>query len=246
VGDFLGTGATFWADFNLLAHIAMGLALIGGMFLARARHYTAHKYVQSSVILLNLPLIALIMYPSFRDQVEPELPGHLGTAFYAVATTHAAVGVVAELLGLYIITAAGTKLLPGRLRFKNFKPWMRSMLVLWWIAIFLGAAVYYIWYMAPSTKVKGQAGAHGAHAFTILLSDFKFTPKMVTVGPGTTVTWMVTQGTHTVTSDTNVFGSGILNPGQKFRHTFPRPGVFKYHCQFHVGIGMRGEIVVRP
>jgi plastocyanin/uncharacterized membrane protein YozB (DUF420 family) len=245
LGDFLGTGATFAADFNLVAHVVMGLTLIVGMVLARRKLYTAHKYVQSSVVLLNLPLVALIMFPSFRNQVEPEIPGHLGTAFYAVATTHAVVGVVAQLLGLYIITVAGTKLLPERLRFNNFKPWMRTMLVLWWALVLLGIGTYYVWYVAPSSKVKAHAGANGAHGFVVTLKNFQFTPKTATVSPGTTVTWIDTQGMHTVHSDTNVFSSPILTAGKKFRFTFKRPGTFKYHCDFHVGIGMRAEIVVK-
>lgn len=242
---FLGTGATFWADFNLLAHIAMGLILIAGAVLARRKLYNAHKYVQASIVLLNLPLIALIMLPSFRDQVEPQIPGGLDRAYYAVASAHAAVGIVAQLLGLYIITAAGTNLLPQQLRFQNFKPWMRTMLGLWWAVVLLGIGTYYVWYMAPSSKVKAHAGAHGKHSFTVTLSDFKFTPKVATVSPGTTVTWVDTQGTHTVHSDTNLFRSPILQAGKKFHFTFKHPGTFKYHCDFHVGIGMRAEIVVR-
>jgi uncharacterized membrane protein YozB (DUF420 family) len=124
----------------------MGVALLFGMLLARRRHFRAHKYCQSAVLLLNLPLIAFIMFPSFRDNVQPQLPGSLGDRFYAVATVHAVIGAIAQVLGLYIILVAGTKLVPRRLRFRRYKPWMRTELVLWWIVILAGVGVYSVWY----------------------------------------------------------------------------------------------------
>lgn len=144
---FLGSGATFGADFNLVAHVIMGLVLIGGAVLARRRLYTAHKYVQSSVILLNLPLIALIMLPSFRSQVEPGIPGSLNVAYYAIASAHAAAGVIAQALGIYVIVAAGTNLVPSRVRLTNYKVWMRTLLVLWWAVVLLGIGTYFVWYV---------------------------------------------------------------------------------------------------
>ena len=66
---FLGTGATFWADLNLVIQIAMGVALLVGMALARRQHFRAHMVCQSSVMLLNLVLICVIMLPAFRRQV---------------------------------------------------------------------------------------------------------------------------------------------------------------------------------
>lgn len=245
MGDFLGTGGTFAADFNLLAQIVLGLTLLGGMVLARRKHYRAHQYVQTSVVVLNLFLIAFIMDPAFRNQVEPEIPAHLGMAYYLMATVHATVGVIAEALGLYVVLAAGTKLLPQRLRFTNFKLWMRSLLVIWWVALLLGLGTYYVWYLAPSTKVNAHAGSHGAHAFTVLLSDYVFTPKKVTVAAGTKVTWVDTQGTHQVVSNTNAFSSPVLNAGNRYSFIFERAGTYNYQCAFHGGIGMVGEIVVR-
>src|SRR2546425_10114610 len=99
---FLGTGATLNADLNLLVQLTMGVALLVGMFLARRNRFTAHGICQATVMLLNLAMIGLIMWPSFRG-VIPQLPAGLGERYYAVATAHAALGIVAELLGLYIV-----------------------------------------------------------------------------------------------------------------------------------------------
>jgi uncharacterized membrane protein YozB (DUF420 family) len=145
MSGFLGTGASFEADLNLALQLSMAAALGVGMGLARRKHYRAHAVCQSAVVLLNLVLIARIMLPSFRDGVLPGLPAGLAKPYYSIATLHAAAGGVAQLLGLYIIIAAGTKLLPERLRFRNYKRWMRTELALWWIVVVLGAATYYVW-----------------------------------------------------------------------------------------------------
>ncbi len=38
---------------------------------------------------------------------------------------------------------------------------------------------------------------------------------------------------HTVTSDTGLWDSGTLLPGQKFERVFSQAGGFKYHCKLH-------------
>src|ERR1700755_1009633 len=143
---FLGTSAPVSADIALIIEVTMALALLLGMLLARRQYYRAHAWCQSGVVRLNLFVIALIMAPSFRSQVAPKIPAHLGRPLYAVATAHAAVGCIAELLGIYIVLAAGTTILPVRLRLARYKPLMRTALLIWWIALLLGLATYTRWY----------------------------------------------------------------------------------------------------
>jgi uncharacterized membrane protein YozB (DUF420 family) len=145
MGGFLGTGAPFKADVNLVIQILMGLTLLVGMFLARQGNYRAHAFCQTGVALLNLILIGLIMLPSFRLGVLPGLPHRLGKPYYSIATLHTAMGSIAELLGLYIVLRANTNLLPKALCFQNYKLWMRSTLALWWAVILFGLATYYVW-----------------------------------------------------------------------------------------------------
>jgi hypothetical protein len=139
--------APLYANLTLLLEIAMGVGLIIGALLARRRHFRAHAWCQSLIVLLNLALILLIMIPSFRARVSPKLPLKLGKAFYALATAHAALGTITEIAGLYILLAAGTSLLPERFRITNFKLWMRSLLILWWLVLLLGFATYARWYV---------------------------------------------------------------------------------------------------
>jgi uncharacterized membrane protein YozB (DUF420 family) len=145
---FLGTGASFRSDINLVAQLIMGVTLMAGTVLARRKHFTAHGICQSTVLFLNAVMIGWLMWPSFHQQVLPPLPEHLGERYYAIALIHAVLGSAAELLGLYIAVVAGTNLLPQRLRFQRWKLWMRVELVLWWVVIFTGVAVYQFWYRA--------------------------------------------------------------------------------------------------
>ena len=149
VKGFLGTGATFGADLNLVVQLIMGVALIAGALLARHKRYTAHGICQTTVLLLNLVMIESVMWPSFQQQVKPALSKVLHKWYFEAAAIHAVLGIAAELLGLYIVTVAGTNVLPQWLRFTNWKLWMRTELALWAIVLVSGVGTYCAWYVAP-------------------------------------------------------------------------------------------------
>src|SRR5439155_15724566 len=72
-----------------------------------------------------------------------------------------------------------------------------------------------------------------------------FSPASVTIKPGSTVTWTLSAGSHTVTCES--FNSGTMSTdGQTFTHTFNTAGSFGYYCSFHgtPTTGMRGTVVV--
>jgi uncharacterized membrane protein YozB (DUF420 family) len=146
VEGFLGTHAGYRTDLNLTIQVLMGVALILGAFLARAKRFMAHGICQSAVLVLNLAMICFLMWPSFYLDVLPRLPKRLGKRFYAVAAIHGFLGVLAEIFGLYIALVAGTKILPEGWHFKRWKPWMRVELALWWFVLMMGALTYWIWY----------------------------------------------------------------------------------------------------
>jgi uncharacterized membrane protein YozB (DUF420 family) len=149
---FLGTYASFSADLNLVIQIAMGVALLAGTWLARAKRYRAHGACQAAVLILNLFLIAFVMWPSFHEQIFPRLPKKLSNPHYAIATVHGVLGALAELLGMYILLVAGTDILPKSWRFERWKLWMRIELALWWIVLVTGIASYFIWYVLASRR----------------------------------------------------------------------------------------------
>jgi uncharacterized membrane protein YozB (DUF420 family) len=147
VEGFLGTHAGYGSDLNLTIQIAMGVALIFGAYLARAKRFVTHGICQTTVLVLNLAVICFVMWPSFHSHVLPRLPTRLGKRFYAVATIHGVFGVLAEVLGLYIVLVAGTEILPQKWRFKRLKLWMRIELALWWIVLLMGVVTYWVWFV---------------------------------------------------------------------------------------------------
>jgi len=258
---FLGTGATFTADLNLIVQLAMGAALVTGMFLARRKNYRLHARCQASVVLLNLLMIGLIMAPQFHKQVEPNLRLVTSDRYYTLPFIHAALGTVAEVLGLYVILVAGTEMIPKSLRFDNYKPWMRTTLALWWTVIGLGVATYVVWYAAEhpaeaaQTKPapKGPAAADkqkepaAGDTVQITVENFKFTPKEVTIKAGTTVVWTDKGGKHTVETADGYIKSDALSADKTYSKKFDKPGTYTYYCDFHgdkSGTGMSGKITV--
>lgn len=76
------------------------------------------------------------------------------------------------------------------------------------------------------------------------ISNFAFSPATVTVKKGTMVIWTNNDGArHTVTSDTNLFGSELLGTGQTFTSTFNTAGSFPYHCDPHRSMVAFVEVV---
>lgn len=144
---FLGTAAPFYVDLVLLLEFAMGLALLTGAFLARLHKFRAHAWCQSAVVLLNAVVIVFVMLPSFHRQVWPRIPLKLGRSYYALATAHATFGAIVECAAVYILLAAGTTLMPEKLRLMRYKLWMRTVLVGWWVVLLLGVATYARWYV---------------------------------------------------------------------------------------------------
>jgi len=66
------------------------------------------------------------------------------------------------------------------------------------------------------------------------IDNFAFTPKEITVKAGSTVRWTNKDDIpHTVTSDSNLFSSPVLDTNQTFQFTFERPGKFLYFCKLH-------------
>ncbi|HUK91010.1 MAG TPA: DUF420 domain-containing protein [Blastocatellia bacterium] len=253
---FLGTGASFRADLNLIVQIGMGIMLLVGAILARRKSFRAHKYCQSSVMLLNLVMIGLIMFPSFNQQVEPHISEAAHDRYHGVALGHALLGGLAELLGLYIVLVAATKILPQKLRFNRYRPWMRTELTLWWVVVLIGLGTYWVWYLAPerttpaaSAAVVTQKTPSAPAATTITISNFKFDPAELTVPAGTTVEWVDNGGRHSVVADDGSFKSDTLTAGIRFMHKFDKPGRYQYYCDFHGSKGgkdMAGLVVVTP
>jgi halocyanin-like protein len=76
---------------------------------------------------------------------------------------------------------------------------------------------------------------------------YGFGPAAVRVSPGTKVTWewIGKGGSHNVVSTDGAFESELVSTeGHTFSHTFDSTGTYKYLCQPHEALGMKGAIVV--
>ncbi|MCV0400020.1 MAG: multicopper oxidase domain-containing protein [Nitrosarchaeum sp.] len=65
-------------------------------------------------------------------------------------------------------------------------------------------------------------------------SNKSYYPKLTQIKVGDTVTWTNKDiSVHTVTSNDDLFDSGMLMPGDTFEHTFDGAGLYEYYCMLH-------------
>jgi plastocyanin len=98
--------------------------------------------------------------------------------------------------------------------------------------------------LAPRVR---PTGTPAVGEMKIIVGDYYFNPQVVTVTVGTRVSW-VPEGVlyHTIVSNDSppVFRGGTAGLGTRaFERTFRRPGVYKYHCDYHPG-AMNAVVVV--
>ncbi|MGN6589388.1 MAG: cupredoxin domain-containing protein [Sphingomicrobium sp.] len=92
--------------------------------------------------------------------------------------------------------------------------------------------------------VADMAKAAPAPAVAVQIANFTFKNPVVTVKPGTTVTWSNADDIpHTVVSKDGLFKSKVLDTGDKFSFTFAKPGQFGYFCSIHPH--MTGTVIVK-
>lgn len=88
--------------------------------------------------------------------------------------------------------------------------------------------------------------------------QFVFSPAVVWLEPGATITFENTSGSHSATAyhpnndqplriptGAASFDSGVMEEGESFEQTFDEPGVYNYYCTPHEGLGMVGLVIVR-
>ena len=137
------------ADINLAAQVLILAGLLVGFWLARKKRFGHHANVQTTMVLTNLVLIAVIMATSFYDYV---IAGETTTGRVAQwMILHGIVGALAELMGLYLILRMRTKVIPKRFRVRNIKLAMRATLALWTALVALGLGIYYERYLVEET-----------------------------------------------------------------------------------------------
>jgi plastocyanin len=109
-----------------------------------------------------------------------------------------------------------------------------------------GRPAWWRWALVALGPLVVSTGTHALAVTTptIGIKEFTYRPPIVTVRPGTTVTWVNhDEEPHTVTSATGAFASPGLVNEDTFAQTFTTPGTYQYFCALHPH--MRATVVVK-
>ncbi|HJQ67234.1 MAG TPA: hypothetical protein VJ816_12690 [Gemmatimonadales bacterium] len=80
----------------------------------------------------------------------------------------------------------------------------------------------------------------------VIISGSLFFPDTVTIKVNNYITWYNGDPfNHTSTSDTGIWNSGNIAPGNLYQRFFNTVGTFPYHCTIH-GVSMAGTVIVTP
>ena len=91
----------------------------------------------------------------------------------------------------------------------------------------------------PAAPAKNAPAA----APMVHISNFTFSPQVLKIRAGQTVTWVNDDDIpHNVTAVDKSFKSKVLDTGERFSFTFPRAGTYAYFCGLHPH--MTGSVVV--
>jgi len=85
-----------------------------------------------------------------------------------------------------------------------------------------------------------------ADAARVVIDNFAYSPREITVTAGTKVTWVNHDDSpHTVTSTVKpkAFDSGALDTDATFAFVFAAPGTYEYFCAVHPH--MTGKVIVK-
>jgi len=146
---FLGTRAPLHSDLSLILILfSAGLFTIGWRLAVR-KNFKTHRWIQTTAAILNTVVVLVVMIASFIIYILPGIPGNLLDGTYGVTTIHAFIGGLGLLLGVFVVLRANG-LVPKRLRFKNYKLFMRTSYALYMLATLIGVIVYVAVYIGPA------------------------------------------------------------------------------------------------
>ena len=142
---FFGAGPLI-ADANLILEVFLVAGITYGFLLARRGDIEAHQINQTTWVVLNIGLIALVMAGSMQD-VKIAKAAAFANWRIAVTWLHAALGTLTALAGLWIVLQMND-VLPRSLHLAAWKNLMRAAFAGYWLTALLGFATYYFWYIA--------------------------------------------------------------------------------------------------
>jgi uncharacterized membrane protein YozB (DUF420 family) len=136
--------AVFLSDVNLLFQLAIFVVLIGSIFFKFRRSYSRHGATMGIAVILHTVSVFFIMVPSLTASMglfeNPLAPLAL------VILSHAVLGSLVELLGVYLVLAWALRRGSLKVCFRN-KRVMKPTFGLWLIELVLGVYVYILLYV---------------------------------------------------------------------------------------------------
>ena len=138
---FLTARSSLGADLTLLLSAVVIVLLTSGVLLIRRQRYDAHRRLQTSAVVLNAILVAFWMAVSFARFTLPGIPGSLSKHGHALAAVHAAVGIVAAALGIFLVVRASQLTRRGK-SVGRYKTAMRVAYCVYLAAFVLGVWLY--------------------------------------------------------------------------------------------------------
>jgi len=120
---------------------AILLALLYASYVAKKKDFRKHCSVMLVATVLNTASILFVMAPSFIGFMSMLRPSDLSQPIIATSVIHSMIGMIAWVLSVLIILRMKRliPLLPG---FRLMKNVMLTTLILWLVAMFLGAYIY--------------------------------------------------------------------------------------------------------
>lgn len=111
------------------------------------------------------------------------------------------------------------------------------------VVLLLGGGYYFYSksYKPSTSNTTNTTSTQSVSTNTVKIVEFAFTPEVIKISKGTTVTWTNNGNLiHRIAS--NSFNSNNLSSGDTYSFTFNETGTFDYHCAIHTS--MRGQVIV--
>jgi uncharacterized membrane protein YozB (DUF420 family) len=131
------------ATITLAVQIVILILLLGGYSLKRMKKFRQHGMTMLVAVVLHIITILAVMLPSLAT-VIPLVHSNTSTVLTIVAPLHGIIGIIAAVLGVWIVTSWRLRAPVQYCAAK--KKLMCLTLTLWLIALFLGILLYLHFY----------------------------------------------------------------------------------------------------
>jgi plastocyanin len=98
----------------------------------------------------------------------------------------------------------------------------------------------------PAPTARAESTVSEAEGVQVVIDNFAYTPREITVAAGTRVTWVNRDDSpHTVTNTAKpkAFDSGAMDTDATFAFVFAAPGTYEYFCAVHPR--MTAKVIVK-